>query len=78
MRPIGEVEFVNGAATMAASGQYGGTKVAAGIMCFAELQLGSGVKVVLEGQVAAAPDPYPRITREKVPSLFLDSKFREG
>ena len=31
MRPVGEVEFVNGVAAMSASGLYGKTRVAAGI-----------------------------------------------
>lgn len=90
MRPVGEVEFVNSVAAMAASGLYGTTKVAAGIMGFAELQDGDSVKGLLEAQMAAAPgrfrgirrtgawDPDPRVTRAKVPGLFLDSKFREG
>ena len=90
MKPLGEVEFVNGIAAMAASGLYGGTRVAAGIMGFAELQLGSRVKAVLEAQIAAAPDRFrgirrtgawdadPRVTRAKTPGLFLDTKFREG
>jgi predicted TIM-barrel fold metal-dependent hydrolase len=90
MKPVGEVEFVNGVAAMAASGLYGGTNVAAGIMGFAELQLGARVEAVLEAQIEAAPDrfrgirrtgawdPDPRVTRAKTPGLFLDSKFREG
>jgi predicted TIM-barrel fold metal-dependent hydrolase len=90
MKPIGEVEFVNGVAAMAASGLYGETKVAAGIMGFAELQLGSRIKAVLEAQIEAAPDRFrgirrtgawdsePRVTRAKTPELFLDTKFREG
>jgi len=90
MRPIGEVEFVNGVAAMSASGLYGETKVAAGIMGFAELKLGSRVKAVLEAQIEAAPgrfrgirrtgawDADPRVTRAKTSGLFLDTKFREG
>lgn len=89
-RPVGEVEFVNGVAAMAASGLYGKTKVAAGIMGFADLQLGSRVKAVLEAQIEVAPDRFrgirrtgawdadPRVTRAKTPGLFLDPKFREG
>ena len=90
MKPVGEIEFVNGIAAMAASGLYGNTRVAAGIMGFAELQDGDRVKSVLEAQIAAAPDrfrgirrtgawdPDPRVTRAKTPGLFLDRKFREG
>ncbi len=52
-KPIGEVEFVNGQAAMSASGGYGATRVASGIMGFAELRLGSRVQGVLEKQAAA-------------------------
>lgn len=51
MRPVGEVEFVNGIAAMSASGAYGPTRVAAGIVGFAELRLGSKVQEVLEKQI---------------------------
>ena len=90
MKPVGEVEFVNGIAAMAASGLYGNTRVAAGIMGFADLQQGSRVKATLEAQIAAAPDRYrgirrtgawdpdPRVTRAKTPGMFLDPNFREG
>src|SRR5438105_6038962 len=55
MRPVGETEFVNGIAAQSASGQYGGTRIAAGIVSFADLSLGSRVEAVLEAHVAAAP-----------------------
>jgi predicted TIM-barrel fold metal-dependent hydrolase len=51
--PIGETEFVNGIAAMSASGWYGPTRVAAGIVGYADLALGSGVREVLQAQVAA-------------------------
>ncbi|MBL4720364.1 MAG: amidohydrolase family protein [Alphaproteobacteria bacterium] len=93
MKPVGEVEFVNGVAAMGASGLYGATKVAAGIIGHAELMLGSQVKGVLEALIAAAParfrgirrtgawDPDPRINwgrNVSGPGLYRDSKFREG
>jgi L-fuconolactonase len=93
MRPVGEVEFVNGIAAMAASGLYGRTRVAAGIIGHADLQQGSRVKGVLEALVNAAPDrfrgirrtgawdPDPAIDRGRGvtgPGLYLDTKFREG
>ncbi|MDP6343647.1 MAG: amidohydrolase family protein [Alphaproteobacteria bacterium] len=53
MRPVGETEFVNGIAAMSASGQYGPTRVAAGIVGFADLNLGDGVAAVLEAHIAA-------------------------
>ena len=53
MRPVGEVEFVNGVAAMSASGGYGKTKLCAGIVGHADLTLGDGVKPVLEALIAA-------------------------
>ncbi len=93
MKPLGEVEFVNGIAAMAASGLYGATKVAAGIIGHAELLLGSRVKALLEAQIAAAPNRFrgirrtgawdddPAISRGRGvtgPGLYLDAAFREG
>src|SRR3954467_8228873 len=53
MRPVGEVEFANGVAAMAASGVYGKTRVCAGIVGHADLTLGSNVAKVLEATIAA-------------------------
>jgi predicted TIM-barrel fold metal-dependent hydrolase len=55
MRPVGETEFVNGIAAMSASGRYGETRVAAGIVSFADLTLGAGVGEVLDAHLAASP-----------------------
>src|SRR6476661_10631883 len=41
LRPLGEVEFVNGIAAMSASGEFGPTRVATGIVGYADLGLGS-------------------------------------
>jgi predicted TIM-barrel fold metal-dependent hydrolase len=90
MKYVGEVEFANGIAAMAASGLYGKTKVAAGIIGYADLSVGSSVKRVLEAEMAAAPDrfrgirctgawdPDPRIARAPRPGLYLDAAFRKG
>jgi len=51
MKPVGEVEFVNGIAAMSASGAYGPARVAAGIVGFAELRLGAKVEEVLQAQI---------------------------
>ncbi len=51
-KPIGEVEFVNGIAAMSASGRYGPTRVASGIVGLAELRLGDRVEAILERQIA--------------------------
>ena len=53
MRPVGEVEFVNGTAAMSASGQYGKTRVCEAIIGWADLMLGARVRAVLEAEIAA-------------------------
>jgi len=52
MQPLGETEFVNGIAAMAASGAYGATQGALGIVSFADLTLGAGVGEVLDAHMA--------------------------
>ena len=56
--PVGETEFVNGIAAMSASGNYGSTRVANGIVGFADLSLGKRVKPVLEAHLDAAKDRF--------------------
>ena len=53
MRPVGETEFVAGIAAMSASGGYGPTRVAAGIVGYADLTLGDRVEPVLEAHIRA-------------------------
>ena len=53
MRPVGQTEFVAGIAAMSDSGNYGPTRVAAGIVGFADLTLGDRVEPVLEANVRA-------------------------
>jgi len=53
MRPIGETEFVAGIAAMSDSGNYGKTRVAAGIVGAADLTLGERVEPVLVAQLRA-------------------------
>ena len=60
MQPVGEVEFANGVAAMAASGAYGKTRVCDGIVGYADLALGSGVEEVLEAQIMAGGGPGGR------------------
>ncbi len=91
--PVGETEFVNGVAAMSASGAYGPTRVCAGIVGFADLQLGARVDAVLEAHLRAAGDQFrgvrgrsvwdadPSIkgsSRDFPPGLLLDAAFREG
>ncbi len=53
MKPIGETEFANGIAAMSASGLYGKTRVAAGIVGAVDLRLGNAVQPVLESHLRA-------------------------
>jgi len=73
MRPVGEVEFVQGLAAASASGLYGPGRAAASIVGHANLNLGAKVAPVLEALQAASPnrfrgirhsvtwDPHPEI-----------------
>jgi L-fuconolactonase len=58
LRPVGEIEFANGVAAMAASGTYGRTRVCAGIVGYADLTLGAPVEKVLEAMIAAGGDRF--------------------
>ena len=53
MAPVGEVEFANGIAAMAASGAYGSTLVCAGIVGSADLRVGAEVAPILDALIAA-------------------------
>ena len=53
LRPVGEVEFANGVAAMAASGNYGKTQVCAGIVGYADLMPGAAVEKVLQAMIEA-------------------------
>lgn len=53
MKPVGEVEFASGQAAASASGHYGPTRVAAGIVGYAPLGLGTKVGPILEAMVTA-------------------------
>jgi len=53
LRPVGEIEFANGVAAMAASGTYGKPRVCAGIVGYADLTLGASVEKVLETMITA-------------------------
>jgi len=92
LRPVGEVEFVRGIAAQSASGQYGPTEVAAGIVGHADLMLGSAVRPVLEALVAAgghrfrgirfscAWDASPQVgsPTSNAAGMLRDSRLREG
>lgn len=53
MKPVGEVEFINGMAAASASGRHGAIRVAGGIIAYADMLLGDDVKPVLEALLAA-------------------------
>ena len=53
MRPVGETEFVAGIGAMSDSGGYGKTRVAAGIVGYADLTKGDWVEPVLEAHIRA-------------------------
>jgi L-fuconolactonase len=53
LRVVGETEFVNGIAAMSASGQYGPTRAAAGIVSYADLSIGDRAGAVLEAHISA-------------------------
>lgn len=93
LRPVGETEFVNGIAAMSASGLYGKTRVAAGIVGTADLKLGDRVVEVLDAQIAAgggrfcgirrgaAWDADDRVGQHRTkpgPGLLLRDDFRAG
>ena len=93
MKPVGEVEFVNGIAAMSASGHYGKTRVAAGIIGHADLTRGAAAGEVLDALEAAGngrfrgirhavawdADPGIRNHRTNPPEhRYMDEKFREG
>ncbi len=58
MRPVGETEFINGAAAMSASGIYGKTRHCAGIVGHADLTLGARVEPVLAAHLRAGGDRF--------------------
>jgi L-fuconolactonase len=66
MKPVGEIEFVNGTAAMSASGRYGKSRLCAGIVGHADLRLGDGVARVLEAQIAAGDGRFRGIRHSVV------------
>jgi L-fuconolactonase len=93
LRPVGEVEFANGVAAMAASGGYSKTQVCAGIVGYADLALGARVEAVFEAMIGAGggrfrgiryitashPDEAARGSSvNRAAGLLLDPKVREG
>lgn len=93
LKPVGEVEFVNGVAAQSASGVYGPFRACAGIVGQADLTLGEGVGAVLDAEIAAgngrfrgirhigAHDPDPEVLGplgHAPANLYADPRFRQG
>ena len=62
-RCVGETEFVNGIAAMSASGNYGKTRIAAGIIGTVDLRIGDAAAGVLDAQIAAGGGRFRGIRR---------------
>ncbi len=92
-RPVGEVEFANGAAAMSASGGYGPAAICAGIVGHVNLLLGEGARAVLEAEIAAGGGRFRGIRHSspwdadphvagmyatRPKGLLLDATFRKG
>ena len=60
-QPLGETEFVTGAAAQSASGRYGPTRACAGIVGMVDLTLGDRVEPLLEAHIAIAGDRFSGI-----------------
>jgi len=93
LKVIGETEFVQGIAAMSASGKYGNTRVANGIVSHADLTLGADVRPVLEAHIAASNNRFKGIRHaagwhqdsavrnshsHPTEHLMLDDQFQAG
>jgi predicted TIM-barrel fold metal-dependent hydrolase len=90
MRPVGEVEFVQGLAAASASGLYGPCRAAAAIVGHADLKLGDRVEPVLEALRAASPNRFrgirhivtwdadPRVESREREGVLSTAEFRAG
>jgi predicted TIM-barrel fold metal-dependent hydrolase len=76
MKPVGEIEFVNGTSAMSASGQYGKSRLCAGIVGHADLRLGDGVARVLEAEITAGDGRFRGIRHSVV--WDASEKFSRG
>ena len=93
LKPVGEVEFVNGVAAQGASGLYGPGQPCAGIVGHANLMLGREAGAVLDALRAAAPRRFRGIRHQGAwdadpevlgppfhapEGLYRDAAFRAG
>jgi L-fuconolactonase len=90
LRPVGEVEFVQGLAAASASGLSGPCRAAAAIVGHADLKLGDRVQPVLEALQAASPnrfhgirhtvtwDPHPEVGNRETEGVLATAGYRAG
>ena len=90
LRPVGEVEFVQGLAAASNSGVYGPSRAAAAIVGHADLKLGAKVEAVLEELQAASPNRFkgirhnvtwntdPSWDNRETEGILANSQFRDG
>jgi predicted TIM-barrel fold metal-dependent hydrolase len=90
LRPVGEVEFVQGLAAASATGLYGPCRAAAAIIGHADLKLGDRVEPVLQALQAASPnrfrgirhtvtwDPHPEIGNRETEGVLASPDYRAG
>src|SRR5262245_11364951 len=90
LRPVGEVEFVQGLAAASASGLYGPCRAAAAIVGHANLTLGERVAAVLEALQASSLnrfrgirhnvmwDSHPEMDSRAQPGTLANPTFRAG
>ena len=93
LKPVGEVEFVNGIAAQSASGTYGPLQACAGIVGHADLTRGDDAAAVMEAEIAAGngrfrgirhmgandPDPLVLGPLASAPAgLYGNAGFRQG
>jgi predicted TIM-barrel fold metal-dependent hydrolase len=92
-RVVGETEFVNGQAAMSASGLYGPSRIALGIVGTADCRIGERVKGVLEAHLVAGGGRFRGIRQtgawdadasivggmfKVAQHMYLDPGFRRG
>ena len=90
MRPVGEVEFVQGLAAASATGLYGPCRAASAIIGHADLKRGDRVEPVLQTLQAASPnrfrgirhtvtwDPHPEVENRETEGVLTSAGYRQG
>jgi predicted TIM-barrel fold metal-dependent hydrolase len=90
LRPVGEVEFVQGLAAASVSGLYGRCRAASAIVGHADLKLADRVEPVLEALQAASPnrfrgirhtvtwDPHPEVENREKEGVLATAEYQAG